>query len=163
MLCKANGLLHLFSHFMNFGCSGCQAANLFCVLLHPAQPKARRPGCLSLASRWFLGTPDQSQLPLTTMALSVMASQRISLHWLQASKFQMRAPSFCCCQSSKVTFIFNLRFGALAVRLEVIITINNRRYASSSFIFKVLYLGKPVLFIIPRRPLTEGKYCSWII
>lgn len=59
--------------------------------------------------------------------------------------------------SQSQTFIFNLRFGALAVRLEVIITINNRRYASSNFIFKVLYLGKPVFFIVTWRALSEGK------
>lgn len=37
---------------------------------------------------------------------------------------------------------------------------NNRRYASSNFKYKVLYLGKPVVFLITRRALTEGKYCS---
>lgn len=52
------------------------------------------------------------------------------------------------------TFIFHLCFGAMAVKFDkIVITVSNRRYTSSNFIFQVLYLGIPKYFIITRGAL----------
>lgn len=148
MLCKATGPLHLFSHSMNFGCSGCQAANLSCVLLHSAQPKARSPGFPPIQEvPWYSWGGDPWPGPAAPHYHGIVCDG-ISVHFtaLAAGKQISDGSSFPLLLSQSQTFIFNLRFGALAVRLEVIIAIN-RRYASSEFKYKVLYLGKPVGFL----------------